>query len=53
VIAVTTIPMYRNASREGAVAEPGWSLGRWGSPVMLALIFFATVLMAIGAASGL
>jgi len=53
VIAVTTIPMYRNALRDGAVHDPGWSLGRWGSPVMLGLIFFATVLMAIGAASGL
>jgi hypothetical protein len=43
----------RNALREGAIRDQDWSLGRWGGPVMLGVIFLATVLMAIGAASGL
>lgn len=53
VIAVIAIPMYRNALREGPIRDPEWGLGRWGSPIMLGAIFLATVLMAIGAASGL
>ena len=47
VIALITIPMYVNARRSGA-ATPDWSLGRWGSPVMLALALLAMVLMAVG-----
>lgn len=48
VIALITIPMYVNARRIGAVTSPGWALGRWGSPAMLALALLAMVLMALG-----
>jgi amino acid permease len=48
VIALVTIPMYLNARRHGTVAQPDWSLGRWGSRPMLALALLATVLMAAG-----
>jgi amino acid permease len=48
VVALITIPMYRAARRVGTVAVPDWTLGRWGSPAMLALAFLALVLMAAG-----
>jgi amino acid permease len=48
VIALITIPMYVNARRFGDVPAPGWSLGRWGNPVVLALALLAAVLMAVG-----
>jgi amino acid permease len=48
VVALITIPMYRTARRIGPVAVPDWTLGRWGSPAMLALAFLAMVLMAVG-----
>lgn len=48
VVALITIPMYRKAQREGAVADPAWTLGRWGSPAMLALALLSLVLMAVG-----
>jgi amino acid permease len=48
VIALVTIPMYLNARRDGPVAVPDWSLGRWGSRPLLGLALLATVLMAAG-----
>jgi amino acid permease len=48
VIAAVTIPMYVNARAHGAVTDPDWSLGRWGSRAMLGLALLATVLMALG-----
>jgi amino acid permease len=48
VIALITIPMYLNARRLGEVATPAWTLGRWGSPLVLALALLAMVLMALG-----
>jgi len=48
VVALITIPMYRQAQRTGPVSDPGWTLGRWGSPAMLALALLSLVLMAIG-----
>ncbi len=48
VVALITIPMYRTAQRIGEVAVPDWTLGRWGSPAMLALALLAMVLMAVG-----
>ncbi len=48
VIALVTVPMYVNARRRGPVADPDWSLGRWGSRPMLGLALLATVLMAVG-----
>jgi hypothetical protein len=48
VVALITIPMYRAAQRIGPVAVPEWTLGRWGSPAMLALALLAMVLMAAG-----
>ncbi len=48
VIAIVTLPMYVNARRKGLVAEPAWSLGRWGSRPLLALALLATLLMALG-----
>jgi hypothetical protein len=40
--------MYRAAQRIGPVAVPDWTLGRWGSPAMLALALLAMALMAAG-----
>lgn len=51
VIAAVTIPMYVNARAHGAVTDPDWSLGRWGSRGMLGLALLATVLMALGSLS--
>lgn len=48
VVALITIPMYRNARRVGEVANPDWTLGAWGSAPMLALAFLAMLLMAVG-----
>ena len=48
VVGLITIPMYRAAQRTGSVAEPGWTLGRWGSAPALALVVLALVLMAAG-----
>ena len=48
VVAIITLPMYRQARLNGPVREPGWTLGRWGSPLMLALMLLALILMAIG-----
>jgi amino acid permease len=48
VVALITLPMYRQARRMGPVVDPGWSLGRWGSPTVLALMLVALVLMAVG-----
>jgi amino acid permease len=48
VVALITIPMYRAAQRRGAVATPDWTMGRWGSPAMLALALLAMALMAVG-----
>jgi amino acid permease len=48
IVALITIPMYRQARRMGPVSDPGWALGRWGSPAMLALALLSLVLMAIG-----
>jgi len=53
VIAAVTIPMYVNARAHGAVTDPDWSLGRWGSRGMLGLALLATVLMALGSLSSL
>jgi amino acid permease len=48
VVALITIPMYRAAQRTGPVALPDWTLGRWGSPAILALALLAMALMAAG-----
>jgi amino acid permease len=48
VVALITLPMYRTAQRLGPVAVPEWSLGRLGSPIVLALALLAMVLMAVG-----
>jgi amino acid permease len=48
VVALITIPMYQQARLSGPVKDPGWTLGRWGSPAMLALALLSLILMAIG-----
>jgi len=48
VVALITIPMYTQARLHGPVAQPDWTLGRWGSPLMLALMLVALILMAVG-----
>ena len=48
VVALITIPMYRQARLNGPVKDPGWTLGRWGSPTMLALALLSLVLMTVG-----
>jgi hypothetical protein len=40
--------MYRKAQSEGAVTDPEWTLGRLGSPAMLALALLSLLLMAVG-----
>ena len=48
VVALITIPMYQKARQKGGVKDPGWTLGPWGSPAMLALVLFLLILMGIG-----
>ena len=48
VVALITIPMYWQAKQSGPVRDPGWTLGRWGHPAMLALVLLSLVLMAVG-----
>ena len=48
VVALITIPMYRQAQRTGPVRDPGWTLGRWGSPAMLVIALLSLFLMAVG-----
>jgi amino acid permease len=48
VVALITIPMYWKARQSGPVSNPGWTLGHWGQPAMLALALLSLVLMAIG-----
>ena len=48
VVALITLPMYWRARRSGPVRDPDWTLGRWGSPAMLALALLSLVLMAVG-----
>lgn len=48
VVALITIPMYWRARRTGPVSDPGWTLGRWGQPAMLALVLLSLILMAVG-----
>ena len=48
IIVLITIPMYVNARRLGDVRAPAWSLGRWGGPATLVVVFLASVLMAVG-----
>ena len=48
VVALMTIPMYRQARLTGPVKDPGWTLGRWGNSAMLALVLLSLILMAIG-----
>ena len=48
VVALMTIPMYRQAQRSGPVRNPVWTLGRWGSPAMLVLVLLSLILMAVG-----
>ena len=53
VVVYVTVPMYLRAKSEGAVANPGWSLGRFGSPLALAVFVAGMVLMAIGSFLGM
>jgi amino acid permease len=48
VVVLITIPMYRQARQTGLVSDPEWTLGRWGSPAILALVLLSLVLMAVG-----
>ena len=48
VVGLITVPMYRAAQKMGAVRDPVWTLGRWGSPLMLAFALLSLVLMAVG-----
>lgn len=47
VVALITLPMYWQARQTGPVSNPGWELGRWGQPAMLALALLSLILMAI------
>jgi amino acid permease len=48
VVALITFPMYSNARQKGVVVEPGWTLGPWGKPAVLALVLMFLILMGIG-----
>jgi amino acid permease len=48
VVALITIPMYWQARRNGLVSNPGWTFGRWGHPLILALALLSLILMAVG-----
>lgn len=48
VVALITIPMYRQAQRTGPIRDPDWTLGRWGSPAMLVIALLSLLLMAVG-----
>jgi amino acid permease len=48
VVAFITIPMYKEARRNGLVMDPGWTLGTWGKPAMLALVLLLLILMGVG-----
>ncbi len=48
VLALITLPMLLQARRHGPVADPPWSLGRWGGPAALAFALVALLLMAVG-----
>ena len=49
---VDALPSTKLALDARAVRDPGWTLGRWGSPAMLALALLALVLMAAGSLIG-
>jgi amino acid permease len=48
VLAWVTLPMVAAARREGAVRDPGWSLGVWGNPKALAVALLFLLAMAVG-----
>jgi amino acid permease len=48
VVALITLPMYRQARLTGPVSNPRWTLGRWGSPAILAIVLLSLILMAVG-----
>ena len=48
VVALMTLPMYRQAQQTGPVINPDWTLGRWGSPAILTLTLIALIIMAVG-----
>ena len=48
VVALITLPMYRQARRSGPVSDPGWTLGRLGSPLVVLLVLLSLILMAAG-----
>jgi len=43
-----TVPMYVQAKRIGPIRNPVWTLGHWGSPVILLLVLLTLILMAVG-----
>ena len=57
VVVFVTPPMYRRARREMAIGShgsvPGWSLGRLGAPLVLALFVLGMALMAVGSFLGI
>ncbi len=57
VVVYVTVPMYLRARSEGAIDDsgtgPGWSLGRFGAPAVLALFVAGMVLMAVGSFLGM
>jgi len=52
VIVAVTVPLYVRVKSEGAVTDPGWTLGRLASPVILAIFIVGMVLMALGSSIG-
>ncbi len=48
LIVIMMVPLYNIVKKQGAVAEPEWQLGFFGSPVFQALVIIAFILMAAG-----
>lgn len=53
ILIYVTVPMYRRARREGAIQNPGWGLGRFGSIPVLCVFLIGMILMAVGSFFGM
>ena len=53
ILILITLPMYLRTKRKTGLQDPGWSLGRWAHPIILAVLAGMTALMAIGSLIGI
>jgi amino acid permease len=52
MVVLITLPLYINARKLGPVSSPSWTLGAWGRPAVLAVLFVMVVLVAVGSLLG-